>query len=161
MEKGCGVLMVAPICQFEPLSYLLLNGLSDLAYQAWYELDSSNAAYDPDWEAYQRMEGNNELRFVSLRDAGNLIGYAAIVIQGDIHQAGVTMATLYDIYIIPKKRGYAALFVKYIERQLSALGVRRMIAGEKLNATKTNSAGKFYKHLGFAPLEIHWSKAIH
>ena len=100
---------------------MLLNGLSDLAFQCWTELDSSNAQYAPDWEAYQRMEDNNELRFVSLRNMENLIGYAAIVIQGDIHQAGVTMATLYDIYIIPKKRGYAALFVKYIEKQLVIL----------------------------------------
>ena len=128
--------------QFEPLSYLLLNGLSDLAYQAWQELDSSNAAYAPDWEAYQRMEVNNELRFVALRDDKNLIGYASIVLQGDIHQTGVLMATLYDIYVVPKKRGYAALFVKYIERQLSSLGVRRMIAGEKINATIKNQADR-------------------
>ena len=147
--------------QFEPLSYLLLNGLSDLAYQAWQELDSSNAAYAPDWEAYQRMEVNNELRFVALRDDKNLIGYASIVLQGDIHQTGVLMATLYDIYVVPKKRGYAALFVKYIERQLSSLGVRRMIAGEKINATIKNQAGIFYQHLGFQPLEIHWSKTLH
>ena len=148
-------------CNFEPLSYLLLNGLSDLAYQCWSELDSSNAVYAPDWESYQRMETNNELRFVSLRDKDNLIGYAAIVLQGDIHQAGVTMATLYDIYITPAKRGHAARFIKFIEKHLSALGVKRIIAGEKLNSTTKNSAGVFYKHLGFYPLEVHWSKAIH
>jgi len=148
-------------CQFEPLAYMLLNGLSDMAFQAWEELDSGNAKYAPDWEAYQRMESNNELRFVSLRNGEKLLGYASIVIQGDIHQAGVRMATLYDIYITPSKRGYAAFFVKYIEKQLSSLGVRRMIAGEKINATTQNSAAAFYKKLGFSPLELHWSKAIH
>ena len=147
---------------FEPVGYLLLNGLSDLAYQCWLELDSTNGGeYAPDWEAYQRMETNEELRFVSLRDNEKLIGYASIIIQGDIHQAGVTMATLCDIYISPLKRGHAATFVKFIERELSALGVRRIIAGEKLNATIRNDAGTFYKHLGFSPLEVHWSKTIH
>lgn len=159
MAARSGVLMVT--ANFEPLAYLLLHGLSDMAFQCWTELDSGNVeVYAPDWEAYQRMESRNELRFVALRDDKNLIGYASIVIQGDIHQAGVSMATLCDIYITPKKRGYAAFFVKYIERQLSGLGVRRMIAGEKINATIQNSAGIFYKHLGFSPLEVHWSKAI-
>jgi len=155
-----GIFMV--ISQFEPLSYLLLHGLSDMAFQCWTELESGNGEpYAPDWEAYQRMENNNELRFVALRDDGKLLGYASIVIRGDIHQAGVSMATLFDIYIIPSKRGYAAFFVKYIESQLSCLGVRRMIAGEKINATIQNTAGAFYKQLGFSPLELHWSKAIH
>jgi len=149
------------VSQFEPLSYLLLNGLSDLAFQAWSELDSGNDPYAPDWEAYQRMESNNELRFVALRQDDNLLGYAAIVLQGDIHQAGVMMATLYDIYITPKKRGFAAQFVKYIERQLSQLGVKRIIAGEKINATIQNDAGIFYKHMGYAPREVHWSKTLH
>ena len=43
---------------FEPLGYLLMNGLSNLAYQCWLELDSTNGGdYAPDWEAYQRMVG--------------------------------------------------------------------------------------------------------
>lgn len=164
MAKNCVGHMVKLIeMRFEPLSYMLLNGLSDLAFQAWYELESGNegAVYDVDWEAYQRMENSNQLRFVSLRASANLIGYAAIVVQSDLNQFGLVVATLKDIYIIPEKRGHAASFVRFIERQLSEVGVKRVIAGEKLNASTPNAASEFYKLIGYAPFEIRLAKTLH
>jgi hypothetical protein len=148
---------------FEPLNYLLLNGLSDLSYQAWNELEGTHreASYNVDWEAYERMEQNGQLRFISLRQDSKLIGYAAIVVQNDVNQLGVVMAILKAIYITPPKRGYAVRFVSYIEQQLSAVGVKRLIAAEKLDASTPNVSGEFYRLMGFSPLETWHVKTLH
>lgn len=136
-------------CRFEPLSYLLLNGLPNLAHEAWHELEHEHMdiPYSPDWEGYQRSENNGGLRFVALRENGVLIGYASIIIEGDFHHFGVLMGIYRDIYVIRSKRGYAASFVRFIEKQLSCIGVKRILMGERVTAE--NNSGKFYQALGY------------
>ena len=147
-------------CRFEPLSYMLLNGLVDLSYEAWCEMENEHAEvdYSPDWEAYQRNEDSNRLRFISLREGGNLIGYASIRIESDIHRAGITFASFLDIYIKKEKRGYAAQFVRFIEKQLSGIGVVRVYATERVRSRK--SPARFYEAMGFELQEQVYGKTI-
>ena len=74
MEKGKSRNVVK--CSFEPLSYILNNGLRELSHEAFLEVEDGKEEYNPDWVGYQTQENNNILRFVSLRENGNLIGYA-------------------------------------------------------------------------------------
>lgn len=147
--------------RIEPLSYLLMNGLPDLAFEAWQELEHEHpeTPYAPDWEAYQKLEDGYHLRFFSLRDGGNLIGYASVRMDRDEHRNGLMMAFFNDIYVTKSKRGYAATLVKYVEKAISLLGVRRVQAAHKLTAKV--DAGRFFKAMGYEPMEIVYSKVLH
>lgn len=147
----------------EPLAYMLLNGLPDLAFEAWRELESEHPEhpYNPDWERYQRMENDDGLRFFSLREGENLIGYASIKLDTDEHRNGMITGSFNDIFITQRKRGYAAFLVKYVEKVLSGMGVKRTQIAEKVNIKSLNNAGKFYERLGYVPQEIVYSKVLH
>ncbi len=147
--------------RIEPLSYLLMNGLANLAVEAHAELEAEHrdVPYSPDWEAYQRMEAEGGLRFFALREGQNLIGYASVIIDTDIHRDGLLIANFRDIYITRAKRGYAAQFVKYIERVLRTLGVRRGYGSDRLN--NGNNAGDFWKAMEYEPQEIVYGKTYH
>lgn len=147
--------------RFEPLSYLLLNGLPNLAHEAWKEThfqQDYNVPYSVDWEAYQRMEDKNNLRFVSLREDETLIGYASILIEPIAQSKGFLTACFRDIYVTRSKRGYAASLVRFIENQMNQIGVRRVKGAERVNSPV--NSGEFFKALGYKPEEIIHSKDL-
>lgn len=158
MAQGGACSMVN--CTIEPLSYMLLNGLVEMAFEAWQALEKEHrdVPYAPDWEAYQRQENEDGLRFFALRDEGRLLGYASIVIDTDIHRAGLVFASFRDIYITPPKRGHAATFVKFIESILSSVGVKRVYAAERFSFD--GDISKFYEIMGFEPQERVWAKTL-
>jgi len=145
------------ICRFEPLSYLLLHGLPDLAYEMWVESEvkHKHAVYGPDWEAYQALQDKDILRFIAMREDGNLIGYVSIVIETYTQQADLLMASFRDIFVAASKRGYAAKLVRFAERQLSELGVKRVLGG-----ARTERQQKFWMALDYAPQETILGKTI-
>lgn len=147
--------------RIEPLSYLLMHGLPDVAYEAWLDLEHehSEIPYAPDWESYQRLEDGHHLRFFSLRENENLIGYASVRMDSDEHRNGLRMAFFNDIYVTKAKRGYAATLVKYVEKAIALLGVRRIQGAHKVTA-KVDS-GKFFKAMGYKPMEIIYAKVLH
>lgn len=161
MEARYVKLMVE--CRVEPLSYLLLNGLPELAFEAWNETDfgSEHPAdpYAPDWEAYQRLEQSHLLRLIAMRDDGKLIGYTSIVIDVDLHNVMLLTATIRDIYVTLEKRGYAAKLVRFTESLFPSLGVKRVLIGERVASNK--SAARFYQALGYNLREYVYGKTLH
>lgn len=147
-------------CRFEPLAYLLMNGLPNLTLEAWHELEHEhkNYPYGPDWEEYQRSENNGTLRFISLREEKRLIGYASILLVTDLHHAGLMLGIYRDIYITRSKRGYAAIFIRYIEKELSCIGINRALIGERV--ASGNKASLFYKALGYELQEYIHGKTL-
>jgi hypothetical protein len=143
---------------FEPMNYILANGLERMARVCFDELE--NGKYDVNWPLYRLMEKNNSLRFVSLREEGNLIGYATVIIEMNAHKKDEQMGSIGDFYLLPEKRGYAGQFISFIERNLKVIGIKNMIIAEKLNSKKKNRSGYFYKIMGFLPLEMRWVKEL-
>lgn len=140
--------------RFEPLSYMIMNGLLALTQEAHAELEHEHRdhPYSPDWEEYQRSENNDGLRFVALRENQKLIGYAVIVLIRDVHHFGLMLGVYRDLFVTKSKRGYAASFVRYIDKQLGNIGANRTLLGERL--TSGNEAGNFYKAIGYEPQEL-------
>ena len=159
MEAHCVKFMVNS--RVEPLSYMLLHGLVDISFEAYQELEHEHLdqPYNPDWEAYQRLEKEDRLRFFSLREGENLIGYASIVLDKDIHREGVMFGSFRDIFITKKKRGYAPFFVKFVEKCLCEMGVKRVYAADRLFSN--NEAWRFYQAMGYDPQECVWGKTLH
>lgn len=145
----------------EPLAYLLMTGLPELALEAHRELECEHrdVPYSPDWEAYQRMENEDGLRFFALREGKILIGYAAIILDTDLHRDGLMIANFRDIFVTKSKRGHAARFVKFVERVLRTLGVRREYIADRLSSG--NRAGEFFKAMGFEAQEVLYAKTLH
>jgi GNAT superfamily N-acetyltransferase len=147
-------------CRFEPLSYLLMHGLVDLAYEEWLEVESEyrNHAYGLDWELYQKQEDANQLRFIAMREGQNLIGYVSIIMGADPHHVGLIVATFRDIFVTKSKRGHAAKLVRFAEQQLSDIGIHRVLIGSRVN--NENGFSPFLKAMGFEPQERIHSKII-
>ena len=157
MAKGGAGDMVE--CRVEPLDYLLQTGLRELAYECWKLIEKDiQKKFSPHWPGYQEEEENGNLRFISLRDNNNLIGYASVRFGEDPHNAGMKAVTLVDIFITEGKRGNAIKFFRYIENLVYSLGAYRIIASERLNINR--DVGSFYKFMGFYPKEVLWTKIL-
>jgi GNAT superfamily N-acetyltransferase len=159
--RHLGELVMVEI-RFEPLSYILLHGLPVLARRAWeetrYSTNHNDLPHQPDWEAYQRMENNDYLRLVAMREDDMLIGYASLTVDSEPHQAGLILATYRDLYVLPEKRGHTAKFLRFIENHLYNLGVHEVRAGEQVGGNVSPEA--FYKALGFELKEKVFGKTL-
>lgn len=149
--------------RYEPLEYLLHNGLPELSLECWDQMDDGfyREIYSPDWQLYKEQEDNKNLGFVAMRESGKLIGYAVIKIMTDIHQENQRIALLHDLYITHEKRGNAASFLHYIEQFVQQMGAYRLDVAERLSFdAKRGGSGKFYSFLGYRPMEVIWAKVL-
>lgn len=147
--------------RWEPLSYLLLTGINDLGARSWEEngYDKDILTYNPDWERYKRLEAENILRFMAIRDEEALVGYASVIITNSFHDKDICCAIVQDFYVVPEKRGFAGLkLFSFLEEQLETLGVNHMAAAERLK--NNNRTGRLFEHLGFHSDERIWTKSI-
>lgn len=147
----------------EPLGYMIIHGLPEMAYDAWMETGYGNEhpdePYGPDWEMMQKKEQVNELRMIAMREGEKLIGYIRLEIFIDDHNASLLTATMRDIFVAKDKRGYAASLVRYVEKLLPSLGIRRSMIGERVHTR--NNAAQFYKAMGYELREQVYGKTIH
>lgn len=149
--------------RYEPLTYLIRNGLPELSLECWEKVGDEfhTDVFGPDWETYQAMEDDKSLGFIAMRDEEKLVGYAVIKIRADIHQKGMRVALIHDIYIREEDRGHAMKFMRYIESLAVMMGAYRIDGAEKLSFGKERGgAGKFYEFVGFRPMEVIWSKVL-
>ena len=148
---------------YEPLEYLLKTGLSDLCLECWDNMDDGFylEMFSPDWRLYKEQENEKRLGFVAMREYGKLIGYANLIVNRDIHQEGLKVAIIHDIFITKEKRGYASSFFHYLEQFAHTLGAYRIDVAERLSFDgKRGGVGKFYNFLGFKPMEVIYSKVL-
>lgn len=149
--------------RYEPLSYLLKNGLPELSLECWEHMDDGfyKEIYSPDWKLYQEQEDRKDLGFVAMREEGKLVGYAVVKILTDIHQKDQRIGLLHDIYITGDKRGHAAAFFHYIEQLVKQMGAYCIDVAERLSFdANRGGSGKFYSFLGFRPMEVIWRKVL-
>lgn len=150
-------------CRVEPLGYMLIHGLPEMAYEAWVETgygkEHPDEPYGPDWEAMQRKEQNNEMRMISMRENEILIGYIRLMIFIDDHNTTLLTATMRDIYVARNKRGHASTLIRYVEKLLPSLGIRRSMIGERVHTR--NNAAEFYKAMGYELREQVYGKTVH
>lgn len=152
--------------RFEPLNYLLNNGLNELGLRSWAEVgnDKQLFKYNPDWARYQRMEDIETLRFMAVRDdADILIGYASIIVGTNIHDRDVLCAVIQDIYLSPENRmgmkSAREFIVDNIEKALKGIGVKHLSIAERENDPR-GGVGAVYQRLGYGSNERIWTKEL-
>lgn len=111
--------------RWEPLNYLLKTGLAELGARSWDEcgLDKDTFNYDPDFARYGRMEEANILKFLAVRDEGELVGYASVIITQNLHDRNVSVGIVQDVFIAPERRagGTADKLMDTLESQLMSI----------------------------------------
>lgn len=135
-----------------------LQELQDLLPLHYRELalDQDKVPLSPQYGVYIEREARGELLFVTLREAGALVGYFIGFIAPGLHYSTCLTCTMDIFYVHPDKRGGRAgikLF-KAVEAECKRRGVQRWFVGSKCHM----DASWLFELLGFNRVEVYYSK---
>lgn len=121
-------------------------------------LNQDKVPLDPQYHVYIERERAGGLLFVTLRDAGALVGYFIGFIAPGLHYQTCLTCTMDIFYVRADMRTGSAgvsLF-RFVEKELRRRGVKRWFMGSKVHA----DASALFKRIGAAPVETYYSKWI-
>jgi len=118
-------------------------------------LNQDKVPLSPQYDKYIASEQNGGLLFVTLRKAGQLIGYFIGFIAPGLHYSTCLTCQMDIFYVLPEHRGSGTGFqlFKFVEQQLKQRGVQRMFVGSKLH----KDASWLFEKLGYEPVETYYS----
>lgn len=119
-------------------------------------LNQEHVPLDPQYPVYIERERQGGLLFVTLRDAGELVGYFIGFIAPGLHYQTCLTCTM-DIFYVrsDKRKGSAGVrLFRFVEAELRRRGVQRWFMGSKVHA----DASALFKRIGAAPVETYYSK---
>lgn len=121
-------------------------------------LDQDKVPLDPQYDVYIAREQRGELLFVTLREAGELIGYFIGFIAPGLHYKTCLTCTMDIFYVKKEKRGSNAGLVmfEYVEKELKRRGVDRWFVGSKVHL----DCSFLFEKLGMTKVETYYSKWI-
>lgn len=121
-------------------------------------LNQDKVPLSPQYSAYIDRERTGGLIFVTLRDAGELVGYFIGFIAPGLHYSTCLTCTM-DIFYVraDKRKGSAGVrMFRFVEAELKRRGVQRWFMGSKVKA----DASALFKRIGAEPVETYYSKWI-
>ncbi len=136
--------------RLEELKVLLPEHYLELA------LNQDRVPLSPNYDFYIQNENAGSLLFVTLRDAGELVGYFIGFITPGLHYSTCLTCTM-DIFYVRKDRRSGSAGVRmfrFVESELRRRGVQRWFMGSKIHA----DASALFKRIGAAPVETYYSK---
>lgn len=136
--------------RLEELQKLLPMHYEELA------LNQDKVPLAPQYDIYIARERLGELLFVTLREAGALVGYFIGFIAPGLHYKTCLTCTMDIFYVHPAKRkGTAGVrLFRFVEAELMRRGVQRWYMGSKVHA----DASPLFKRIGAEPVETYYSK---
>lgn len=144
-------------CHLESLEQHL--GEIQALLPAHYEelaLNRDQVPLSPQYDIYVARERAGQLLFVTLRDAGEMVGYFIGFIAPGLHYSTCLTCTM-DIFYVrqDKRKGSAGLrLFRFVEAELRRRGVHRWFMGSKIAA----DASALFKRIGATPVETYYSK---
>lgn len=119
-------------------------------------LNQDKVLLQPQYHVYIERERAGGLLFVTLRDAGDLVGYFIGFIAPGLHYSTCLTCTMDIFYVRQDKRNGSAgvRMFRFVEAELRRRGVQRWFMGSKVHA----DASALFKRIGAAPVEIYFSK---
>jgi hypothetical protein len=137
-----------------------LDELKVLTNAHWDEVrfDYGAMRVDPDWPKYMHLNSLGIIRLYTIRDWGQLIGYASFIVDDHLHFKGKKFAGNDTIYILPEYRNKFTIprFMKYFESKLAKIGADVI----QITTTKTNKHERFMKHSGYDMNQFISTKAL-
>lgn len=115
---------------------------------------------DPDFPVYLERDARGELIYITLRSAGELVGYFLGFVAPALHYRTCLMLTMDLLYVTPDMRSHGGgrMLLTELERVARARGCRLMWLGNEERAKVHLSA--LYEKLGYAHEETFWAKWI-
>lgn len=84
----------------------------------------TDISLDPDLDEYYRMEDAGILKLYTIREYGQLIGYAVYFLRKHLHYKSSLQAYQDVVYISKEKRGFGKSFIEWCDEELRKLGVQ-------------------------------------
>ena len=123
----------------------------------WEELalNQKQVPLDPNYETYLAKDAVGEMLLVTLRKAGEIVGYFVGFIGPALHYQTCLTLTMDIFYVLPEHRGEGGGFVlfKEVEREARRRGVQRMFVGSKCH----KDASWLFERLGYEEVERFYS----
>lgn len=121
-------------------------------------LNQDKVPLAPQYSVYIDRERAGGLLFVTLRDAGELVGYFIGFIAPGLHYETCLTCTMDIFYVRADKRSGSAgvRMFRFVEAELKRRGVQRWFMGSKVHA----DASALFKRIGADPVETYYSKWI-
>ena len=119
-------------------------------------LNKDQVPLSPQYGVYLERERAGGLLFVTLREAGALVGYFIGFIAPGLHYSTCLTCTM-DIFFVrqDKRTGSAGVrLFRFVEAELRRRGVQRWFIGSKIHS----DASALFKRIGAAPVETYFSK---
>ncbi|MFZ6743497.1 hypothetical protein ACO0LC_09755 [Undibacterium sp. JH2W] len=144
-------------CHVESFTEMLaeLKTLLPLHYEE-LALDKKHVPLSPQYDIYRQHEESGKLLFVTLREAGEMIGYFIGMVSPGLHYS-TCLTCIMDIFYVrkDKRMGTAGIrLFRFVEKELRRRGVQRWFMGSKIHA----DASALFKRIGARPVEIFYSK---
>jgi len=144
--------------QVEALADGGLDELKPILPRHWEELalNKDRVPLDPQYDIYLAREARGEIMYVTLREAGRLLGYFVGFVAPGLHYRTCLTLTMDIFYVCPEERGRrggVTLFQEVL-REAKRRGVQRVFVGSKLH----KDASRLFEALGFEPVETYYSK---
>lgn len=136
-----------------------LKGILDTHYEE-LALNKDRVPLRPQWHVYRQREESGQLVYVTLRSAGELIGYIIMFVAPGLHYDTCLTAHMDILFVRPDRRDAAAkgvlLMLDVLEAELKRRGVQRWFMGTKLH----KDIGAIFKRRKFEAVEMTYSKWI-
>jgi hypothetical protein len=138
----------------------VLPELKGLVHGHWEKLaiDKDTIPLDPRYDIYLERDRRGEVLFMTLRDAGRLVGYWVGFVNPGLHY-GTCLTHIMDIWnVLPEYEMTTAplTLMRALERELKRRGVQRSIVIEKLH----RPCGRLFTLFKYEPVEMVYSKLI-
>jgi GNAT superfamily N-acetyltransferase len=120
-------------------------------------LNQDKVPLSPQYGVYIERERRGELLFVTMREAGALVGYFIGFIAPGLHYSTCLTGTMDIFFIHPDKRGAGLPGVRLfraVEKELRRRGVQRWFVGSKCRS----DASSLFEFLAFEKVEVYYSK---
>lgn len=119
-------------------------------------LNKDHVPLSPQYDLYEIYEREGKLLFVTLREAGELVGYFIGTIAPGLHYS-TCLTCIMDIFYVrkDKRTGSAGVrLFRFVEKELRRRSVQRWFMGSKIHA----DASALFKRIGAKPVEVFYSK---
>lgn len=140
--------------QIDELKQLFDTHYNELA------LNRDKVPLSPQWHAYVQKEQAGQTVYVTLRDAGELIGYIVAFVAPGLHYSTCLTCHMDILFVKPDRRDAGAkgvlMMIDRLEQELKRRGVQRWFMGTKLH----KDIGAIFKRRGFEPVEMTYCKWI-
>lgn len=119
----------------------------------WEELalNQKQVPLDPQYGIYLAKDAAGEVMLVTLRKAGEIVGYFVGFVGPGLHYKTCLTLTMDIFYVVPAHRGDGGGFVlfKVVEVEARRRGVQRMFVGSKMH----KDASFLFEKLGYELVE--------